>query len=183
MLDDLEAAYALLLKEPIESAEVGPLRLLYIDLADRSTQSRTIARFARTRAQQLALWSDVQRRRVELDGAIDRARRTTEIAEAARLTLAAMDRYEAVGQLDASTIYDGKRLPKLLRIRDDKGHTLAYLEPDDRFDYANMLGQRVGVVGTRSNDGGLRVTLIKAERIDVLDAPAPVPAEGPEPPE
>ncbi len=176
MLDDLEAAYALLLKEPIESAEVGPLRLLYIDLADRSAQSRTIARFARTRAQQLALWSDVQRRRVELDDALDRVRKTTEAAEAARLILAAMDRYEAVGQLDASTIYDGKRLPKLLRIRDDKGHTLAYIEPDDRFDYANMLGHRVGVVGKRSNDGGLRVTLIEAERIDVLDTPAPAPA-------
>ena len=182
MLDDLEAAYALLLKEPIESAEVGPLRLLYIDLADRSAQSRTIARFARTRAQQLALWSEVQLRRVELDGALDRARRTTESAEAARLTLAAMDRYAAVGQLDASTIYDGKRLPKLLRIRDERGHTLAYIEPDDRFDYANMLGRRVGVVGKRSNDSGLRVTLIQAERIDILDAPppAPEPADTPE---
>jgi hypothetical protein len=84
-----------------------------------------------------------------------------------------MDRYEVVGQLDASTIYDGKRLPKLLRIRDDRGYTLAYLEPNDRFDYANMLGHRVGVVGTRSDDGGLRVTLIKAERIDVLDPPPP----------
>ena len=185
MLDDLEAAYALLLKEPIESAEVGPLRLLYIDLAARSAQSRTIARFARTRAQQLELWSDVQRRRVELDGALDRVRRTTEVAQAARLTLAAMDPYEAVGQLDASTIYDGKRLPKLLRIRDDKGHTLAYIEPDERFDYANMLGHRVGVVGTRSDDGGLRVTLIDAKRIDVLDLPVPAeePAGDPESPE
>ena len=181
MLDDLEAAYALLLKEPIESAEVGPLRLLYIDLADRSAQSRTIARFARTRAQQLELWSEVQLRRVELDDSLDRVRQTTETAEAVRLTLAAMDRYEAVGQLDASTIYDGKRLPKLLRIRDDRGYTLAYLEPNDRFDYANMLGHRIGVVGTRSDDGGLRVTLIKVDRIDVLDAPEPamVPAIGP----
>jgi len=92
-----------------------------------------------------------------------------------------MDRYAAVGQLDASTIYDGKRLPKLLRIRDDRGYTLAYLEPNDRFDYANMLGHRIGVVGTRSDDGGLRVTLIKVDRIDVLDAPEPamVPAIGP----
>ncbi len=178
MLDDLEAAYALLLKEPIESAEVGPLRLLYIDLAARSGKSRTIARFARTRAQQLELWSEVQQRRVELDGSLDRVRQTNEVALAARLTMEAMDRYEAVGQLDASTIYDGKRLPKLLRIRDDRGHTLAYLEPDDRFDYANMLGHRVGVVGTRADDGGLRVTLIQAERIDVLDIlDTPGPAE------
>ncbi len=174
MLDDLEAAYALLLREPIESAEVGPLRLLYIDLADRSKNSRVISRFARTRAQQLELWAEVQQHRVELGGALERARQTTETAEAARITLAAMDRYEAVGQLDASTIYDGKRLPKLLRIRDEKGRTLAYLEPTDRFDYANMLGHTVGVVGARSDDSGLRVTIIEATRIDVLASPAPV---------
>ena len=84
----------------------------------------------------------------------------------------AMDRYEIVGRLDASTIYDGKRLPKLLRIRDvATGRTLAYLEPDDRFDYANLLGHQVGIVGTRTDDTGLRVTLIEPRRIDVLETP------------
>ncbi|MCH7798900.1 MAG: hypothetical protein IID28_10720 [Planctomycetes bacterium] len=170
MLDDLEAAYARLLVEPTESAEVGPLRLLYLDLAKRSRDSRSISRFAKTRAQQLALWSEVQRRRLDLAGALDRARRTTESAESARLVMEAMDRYEVVGLLDASTIYDGKRLPKLLRIRDDTGRTLSYLEPDDRFDYAKLLGHRIGIVGDRSDDNGLRVTLIDPRRIDVLDS-------------
>ena len=171
MLDDLEGAYARLVEEPIESAEVTPLRLLYLDLAKRSRQSRAIARFAQTRAQQLALWAEVQRRRVELDGALELARRTTESAEAARLTMEAMDSYVAAGRLDASTIYDGKRLPKLLRVRDEQGRTLAYLEPDERFDYANLLGHRVGVVGERTDDSGLQVTLIEVRRIDLLDSP------------
>ncbi len=171
MLDDLEAAYARLLVEPTESAEVGPLRLLYLDLAKRSRDSRSISRFAQTRAQQLALWAQVQQRRLELAGALDRARRTTESAEIARLAMEAMDRYEIVGHLDASTIYDGKRLPKLLRVRDDTGRTLTYLEPDDRFDYANLLGHQIGIVGNRFDDNGLRVTLIEPRRIDVLDSP------------
>lgn len=171
MLDDLEAAYARLLVEPTESAEVGPLRLLYLDLAKRSRDSRSISRFAQTRARQLALWAQVQRRRLELAGALDRARRTTESAESARLAMEAMDRYEIVGHLDASTIYDGKRLPKLLRVRDDTGRTLTYLEPDDRFDYANLLGHQIGIVGDRFDDNGLRVTLIDPRRIDVLDSP------------
>ncbi len=171
MLDDLEGAYARLVAEPIVSAEVSPLRLLYLDLAKRSRESRAIARFAQTRAQQLALWAEVQRRRVELDDALKLSRRTTQSAEAARLTMEAMDRYVATGQLDASTIYDGKRLPKLLRVRDESGRTLAYLEPDERFDYANLLGHRVGVVGERTQDSGLQVTLIEVRRIDLLDSP------------
>ena len=171
MLDDLEVAYARLLAEPTESAEVGPLRLLYLDLAKRSRNSKSISRFAQTRAQQLALWAEVQRRRLDLASALERARRTTESAESARLTMEAMDRYEIVGVLDASTVYDGKRLPKLLRIRDATGRTLTYLEPDDRFDYANLLGHRIGIVGVRSDDNGLRVTLIEPRRIDVLDLP------------
>ena len=170
MLDDLEAAYARLLVEPTESAEVGPLRLLYLDLAKRSRDSRSISRFAQTRAHQLALWAQVQQSRLDLAGALDRARRTTESAESARRVMEAMDRYVIVGLLDASTIYDGKRLPKLLRIRDDTGRTLSYLEPDDRFDYANLLGHRIGIVGDRSDDNGLRVTLIDPRRIDVLDS-------------
>ena len=171
MLDDLEGAYARLVEEPIESAEVSPLRLLYLDLAKRSRESRAISRFAQTRAQQLALWAEVQRRRLELDDALDLSRRTTESAEAARLTMEAMDRYVATGRLDASTIYDGKRLPKLLRVRDENGRTLAYLEPDERFDYASLLGYRVGVVGERIQDSGLQVTLIEVRRIDLLDGP------------
>ena len=171
MLDDLEGAYARLVEEPIEVAEVGPLRLLYLDLAKRSGDSRAISRFAQTRAQQLSLWAEVQQRRIELDDALDLSRRTTESAEASRLTMEAMDRYVAAGRLDASTIYDGKRLPKLLRVRDEQGRTLAYVEPDDRFEYANLLGHRVGVVGKATQDTGLQVTLIEVRRIDLLDGP------------
>jgi hypothetical protein len=33
-----------------------------------------------------------------------------------------------------------------------------------------MLGRRVGVVGERAYNGGLRLTLIKPQRIDPLDS-------------
>jgi hypothetical protein len=171
MLDDLEGAYARLVEEPIEVAEVGPLRLLYVDLAKRSGDSRAISRFAQTRAQQLSLWAEVQQRRIELDDALDLSRRTTESAEASRLAMEALDHYVASGRLDASTIYDGKRLPKLLRVRDEQGRTLAYVEPDERFEYANLLGHRVGIVGEATQDSGLQVTLIEVRRIDLLDGP------------
>ncbi|MHC5007212.1 MAG: hypothetical protein ACYTGF_07645 [Planctomycetota bacterium] len=82
-----------------------------------------------------------------------------------------MQRYVAAGRLEASIIYNGKNLPKLFRIRNpETGRTLGYVQPDDRFDFAAMLGRRVGVVGERAYNGGLRLTLIKPQRIDPLDS-------------
>jgi hypothetical protein len=171
MLQDLEAAYARLLAEPIETAEVNPLRSLYLDLAKRHTESRPISQYAQTRARQLALWAEVQQRKHELAAIRTRARQTTIEAEAARLTLETMQGYVAAGRLEASIIYDGKNLPKLFRIRSvATGRTLGYVEPNQRFDLAAMLGQRVGVVGERAYNGELRLTVIKPQRIEVLDS-------------
>ncbi|MHC4220482.1 MAG: SH3 domain-containing protein [Planctomycetota bacterium] len=170
MLEDLEAAYARLVTEPIETAEVDPLRGLYLDLAARHTDSRPIAQYASTRARQLELWAEVQQRKIELAVIRERARQTTLDAEEARLSLESMQRYTAAGRLEASIIYDGKNLPKLFRIRNpETGRTLGYVQPVEQFDFASMLGQRVGVVGERSYNGGLRLTLIKPQRIDLLD--------------
>jgi hypothetical protein len=170
MLEDLEAAYARLLAEPIETAEVDPLRGLYLDLAARNTDSRPISQYAATRARQLALWAEVQQRKLEMADIRTRARQTTRDAQEARETIAAMQKYAAVGQLEASTIYDGENLPKLYRIRNPQtGRTLGYVEPDDQFDYAEFLGRRVGVIGDRAYNGSLRLTLIKPERFDLLD--------------
>ena len=169
-LEDLEAAYARLLTEPIETAEVDPLRGLYLDLAKRHPDSRPIAQYADTRARQLELWAEVQKQKLELSQLRQRAKRTTGEAEVARQALEATDRYVAAGRLEASIIYDGERLPKLLRLRDPAtGRTLGYLEPDETFDFAAMLGKRVGIVGTRAYDGGLRLTVIAPKRIDVVE--------------
>ena len=114
--------------------------------------------------------TEVQVRRAQMTALQARVHQTTEQAEAARLLLEASERYEAVGQLDASTIYDGKRLPRLLCLRDPvTGRTIGYLEPIDQFDFVSLLGHQVGVVGNRAYDGGLRVSLITPRRIDVLD--------------
>jgi hypothetical protein len=171
MLKDLEAAYARLLAEPIETAEVDPLRGLYLDLAKRHTESRPIAHYAQTRARQLALWAEVQERKLELADIRARARRTKADAEQARLGLEAMQGYVAAGRLEASIIYDGRNLPKLFRVRHPAtGRTLGYVQPDERFDLVTMLGERVGVVGERAYNGELRLTVIKPQRIDLLDS-------------
>jgi hypothetical protein len=169
-LKDLEAAYKRLLAEPVETAEVGPLRLQYLELAEKHADHRTITEYAKVRARQLELWSEVRHRKRELTRLVSEAQLTAEDAEAARLALEAAGHYAGVGRLDASIVYDGNRLPKLLRLREPTtGRTLGYLRMDERFDYAAMIGRLVGIVGEKSYDGGLRVNLFQPRRIDVLD--------------
>ena len=78
--------------------------------------------------------------------------------------------YVAVGRLDASTIYDGKRLPKLFRLRDlSTGRTVGYLRPSNKVKLPEMLGHLIGIVGEKSYDGGLRLNVLTPRRIDMLE--------------
>ena len=177
-LSDLESAYARLVAGRVEEAEVAPLRLLYLDLAQEHRNVRAISEFARMRAEQLQLWSEVQARRVELARLSDRARRTALDAQAARLALERAGDFLAIGRLEASIVYDGERLPKLLRLREPvTGRTIGYLHMDEMVDEAAMIGQVVGIVGEKSYDGGLRVNLFHPKRIDVLIPDVPTPEE------
>jgi len=168
-LEGLEAAYRQLCKEPIETAEVLPLRELYLKLAEEHPDSRRIARYASARAEQLAIWAELQERRAELARLRKRLDLSAEEAEAFRLALENTADYVAVGRLAASTVYDGHLLPKLFRVQDPAtSRTIAYLRPDDGFDLTEMLGQLVGIVGTKAYDGGLRLNTIQPKRIDLL---------------
>ncbi|UCD74790.1 MAG: hypothetical protein JSV91_13505 [Phycisphaerales bacterium] len=168
-LEDLEAAFELLKQEPIEKAEVSTLRQLYLDLVQEHAGDATVARFADQRARQLAIWEEIQRRKVELAMVRARADVTSEQAQAVRLAMAHSADYVAVGRLDASTIYDGQRLPQLFRLQDaGTGRTIAYIRPTEGFDLVGMLGQLVGIAGEKAYDGGLRLNLIKPTQIDSL---------------
>jgi flagellar motor protein MotB len=167
-LDDLEAAFELLRKEPIETAEVVPLRRMYLDLADRATEERE-RRFAFQRAEQLEIWSELQQNRQRLARLRSRAELTGERVEAARRAVDEAGDYTAVGRLAVSTIYDGRRLPQLLRLQEPgTGRTVAYVQPSDEYDLFGMIGHLIGVLGERQYDGGLRLNLISPRRVDIL---------------
>lgn len=79
--------------------------------------------------------------------------------------------YDAVGELLASTVYDGQNLPQLFRVVDPAtGRTLGYVEPDDQVNPRRMLGRVVGIVGDRRLDAGLRLRVFDVRRIDVLES-------------
>lgn len=168
-LDSLEAALVRLQEEEDHAtAEVHPLRQLYISLADQ-TDDPALKHYASSRAEQLAVWDAIQSRRADLERVREQSETQTEMVKAMQVALANSAQYVAIGQLDASTIFDGSRLPRLLRLQDPgTGRTIAYLRPTDDFDLVNLLGQLIGVTGEKKYDGGLRLNLIQPERIDIL---------------
>ncbi len=168
-LEDLESAYARLLREPLASAEVVPLWRLYTAFAREHSGSDIVAEHLGTRVEQLQIWSELQQQVVELNQLRRRAKATAQEIDAVAAALERTDGYVAVGRLDASTIYDGKRLPKLLRLRDPgTGRTVGYVRPNLEVKLPEMLGQLIGVVGEKSYDGGLRLNLVTPRRIDIL---------------
>jgi len=167
--DDLESAFKLLQKEPVETAEVGPLRAMYLDLASRNSGDQRMAHRAGGRAEQLQIWADIQKKRGELDAVRARAKMSAAETEAVRKALESSADYTAVGRVATSTIYDGKRLPKLLRLQDPaSGRTVAYLQPDEQYELINLIGNLVGIVGDKTFDESMRLNIIAPHRIDVL---------------
>jgi hypothetical protein len=168
-LDDLEAALKNLQKEAIETAEVGPLRELYLDLARRSAGEARIVRYANGRGEQLQVWADIQKKRGEVDALRTRAKMSAEEAIAVQQALESSAEYTVVGKVITSTIYDGKNLPQLLRLQDaSTGRTVAYLRLDEKYQAANLIGNLVGIVGDKSYDGSLRLNIVEPRRIDIL---------------
>ena len=168
-LDDLEGAYARLLREPLETAEVVPLRRLYAAFAREHSGSAIVANHLGTRVEQLQIWGELQQKVVELNRLRDRAKATRQQVDAVAAALERSADYVAVGRLDASSIYDGKRLPKLFRLRDlSTGRTVGYLRPSHQVKLPEMLGQLIGIVGEKSYDGGLRLNVLTPRRIDML---------------
>jgi hypothetical protein len=168
---NLEDAFmALSVSSPRESADVGPLRNKYEDMAMAAAEEEpVISSFAARRATQLAVWSEVQERKADLARLKQRVQVATEDFDAAKMAIAMSGDYAAVGRLEASSVYNGKSLPELYRVQDEKsGRTIAYLKPDAEFQLAGLLGQLVGIAGEIEYDGTLRVNMLTPRHVDVL---------------
>jgi len=170
-LDDLEAALKQLQKEDPVTAELEPLQGLFADFSERhATDMPKQSRYAAARAKQLDVWMEVQKERLQAHDALVRAKSTGDETIAARKMLDRGAEYAAVGRLTASTIYDGKRLPRLLRLQDaGTGRTVAYVRmKDDDHDLASMISQIIGIVGDKTYDDVLRLNIVTPRRIDIL---------------
>ncbi len=79
--------------------------------------------------------------------------------------------YTIVGQIQPSTVYDGRDLPLMYRIISVGGsapRTLGYLKKNPDFDFDRMLGLVIGVIGETQLDRSLRLNIITPVRVEVL---------------
>ena len=91
----------------------------------------------------------------------------TEIPDLEALPSGPVD-YQAVGLLQTSSVYDGHSLPRMYRVVDPSGRTLAYIAPTPLIDASDLLGTLVGVVGSTTYDPALKLQIVTPERLDAL---------------
>lgn len=167
--EDLESIWEAVRAQPIESAELAVLRQRYADMITRTNVPGEVRQMAQARTEQLGLQLEIQERIHVLDRM--KAQRTTDLdrIQAIKLAMEARSDYDAVGILNASTVFDGNRLPALYRLQDPGvGQTVAYVAPRDDFQLATMLGVLVGIKGEKRYDSPLRVNVIEPRSVDIL---------------
>jgi SH3-like domain-containing protein len=166
---DLEVIWVTVKAEPLASSEVGVLRDRYMMLQNDPECEAEIKRLVATRVQQLEVQIEAQQKirqlkemRAALDADVDTVRNM-------KIALEARSDYTVVGILNASSIYDGKRLPLLYRLVDPGvGQTVAYVSTKNPAQLATMLGTLVGLRGEKRYDEALRVSVIEPTAIEIL---------------
>lgn len=180
LIERLEAAFDAVQKQPTETAELSELIAEYqkalADLPESPLTDRTRARMQR-RIDLLSARADLQTQLLAIAEARPRIDEATQRAAAALADLERVRQYTVVGRLSTSTIYDGQRLPMLLRIQSVGSplpRTLAYIRPGP-LRLENKVGQLVGVIGESSMDPDLKLKIITPTRVDALQAIEPKP--------
>jgi hypothetical protein len=169
--NDIDTVWKRVAKEPVETAELEQLRERFLALAEDPNTPRSEAIASTRRAEQIAVRIDVQRGLLEI--AALRQKANSKIDGVANLELAMKTRqpWDAVGRLNASSIYNGERLPLLYRLQDQgTGQTIAYILPTPEFDLPSMLGLLIGVKGPIRYDDSLRLNTIAPTQIGPLTA-------------
>lgn len=89
--------------------------------------------------------------------------------------------YTITGKLTTSELYDGTRLPRMLRVQSVGGpttRTLGYIQPTPELNLDTKIGQNVGVVGNIILDPRTGLRTIEASRVELL-ANAPTNTDSP----
>jgi hypothetical protein len=185
----LESAFNRVRQAPLLEAETDELILEYQD-AIAAARAGGESRLASQLEQRLAVLTLQRDLRDRLRALEDQRRK---LDEESRKVQAVVDEalrshvYTMVGELQASTIYDGTNMPLMFRVQSvgtSAPRTIGYLRPDDKLDLKSKLGLVVGVVGESRIDPVLRIAVIEPVRVDVLQpsqSPRAVPGGAPRP--
>ncbi len=170
-IEEAEAAWEAVKKSPHDDAELEALQLVFVSIAARETAPVSEKRLAELRIRQIELRREVRNRLDKLDRLENRNDVDRERIENAKVAIIARADYTMVGRLNASRVYDGKRLPLLYRLQDPVGgRTIGYVKPTKDVDLKPGLGRMIGIVGTKSYDAGYRLMIVTPRRFDIFIA-------------
>ena len=176
---ELEAAWNKIAAEAVMGAEVAPLRDLYSELLENNKDDLVIARISNARIKQLDVWAGLQEQRVRIEELRAELAAKSEKVNEYQSLMSMYGDYALVGRLALSNTFDGRLRPFMYRIQEQKsGRTLGYLPTNKDWDLTSLLGQTIGVTGTKSWNPNWRVNVVHAERFDIL-SPATATAERP----
>ena len=168
---DIDAVWQRVAKEPVETAELEQLRDRFIALAEDPSTPRSESIASTRRAEQIAVRVDVQKGLLEIAALRQKANASVDGVANLELAMKTRQPWDAVGRLNASSVYNGERLPLLYRLQDQgTGQTIAYILPTPEFDLPSMLGLLIGVKGPMRYDESLRLNTITPTQIGPLSS-------------
>lgn len=168
---DIDAVWQRVAKEPVETAELEQLRERFLALSEDSSTPRSESIAATRRAEQIAVRIDVQKGLLEIAALRQKANASVDGVANLELAMKTRQPWDAVGRLNASSVYNGERLPLLYRLQDQgTGQTIAYILPTPEFDLPSMLGLLIGVKGPMRYDESLRLNTITPTQIGPLSS-------------
>jgi hypothetical protein len=171
----LQETFETVWKQPVLTSEVGELMAEYQRAVDKAAGKPELQKQLQARVDALKLRVDFRekfRKQEEARAAIDKTKShiEEEIAawEATRV-------YTMVGELQPSTVYDGKRLPLMYRVVSVGGapRTLGYLKESKDTDLTKMIGQVIGVIGDATLDRSLKLNIIDPVKVVSLKEALP----------
>ncbi|MFM9958036.1 MAG: hypothetical protein ACKVZJ_08155 [Phycisphaerales bacterium] len=192
-LNNLDEAFRAVAAQPVEGAEFEPLMNefekfkgeLNEQLGTDPAAGRMIAHIG-NRMDLLRLRTDLQEKYRKIGELRSRADQVMGNINTGIQQIQASRRYQVVGRLSTSAMYDGARLPKLYRVQSidtNVQRTLAYLTPVDGQQLEMKLGMIVGVKGDGPIDPSAKVGVLVPTQVDVLrnadGTPMAVPAGTP----
>lgn len=179
---DADAAFRAAMNRPLRQRPVDQLLSDYQTLAADDALSYHDRLTASTHVAQLQYMARATRVLADIDGLQDELAAAQQArASAARVAPAQRPvRYDATGRLVVSTVFDGRRLPRLYRlVNPQDGDTVVYVRPSATFDPTESLGRIVQIVGKPRFDPNLKLHVIDPVQVHVASAGGFEPSAGP----
>jgi SH3-like domain-containing protein len=168
-LADLESTWKRVREQPDRSEELDAIRGQYMAFLDNAGSDAGAKSTVNWRLQQIDLLMRIQAENANVAATINELDANAQALAVIAKAVESRADFDAFGYLNQSVVYDGSSLPELYVLADPTtGQAIAYVVPDDCFEYDPMLGTLVGVKGDTTYDPTLRVKLIRPRSMESL---------------